>query len=229
MNRALSYIYDKKHPVTSVLLIVTTLVFLAMQILYFGQSTTALAVYDFGGMLGRVVMYDPSQLWRLVTPIFVHIGLEHFLMNMLSLYFIGRMVEDIFGSAYFLAIYFISGLVGNAFTLFFTPDVVAAGASTSLFGMFGAIALLGTAVNNQYIKALGRNYTALIVFNIIFGLFDASIGMAGHLGGLVGGLLCAVIFPIRFEKGTFQVWQRLLATVALIALLAFLVGVPLTR
>ena len=70
---------------------------------------------------------------------FVHIGLEHFVLNMITLYYLGRLAEDLFGSKAFLALYLLSGMMGNVFVAIFTPDVIAAGASTALFGLFGTI------------------------------------------------------------------------------------------
>lgn len=68
-------------------------------------------------MYGAFVQYSPLNLWRLVTPIFVHIGVEHFLFNMLALYFMGKMAEQIFGTLRFLGLYLLAGVMGNAFTL----------------------------------------------------------------------------------------------------------------
>ena len=92
-----------------------------------------------------------------------------------------------------------------------TPDVVAAGASTSIFGVFAAITVAGYFGRNPYLKQLGQSYQALIVINLIFNLFMPNVGLVGHIGGLVGGLLVAVFLPTLHEKNMFQAWQRLLA------------------
>lgn len=68
--------FDKRYPVTNGLLAITALVFLLIQVFRFGQTTAAYTIFEFGGMFGEVVRYDPTQLWRLISPIFVHIGLE---------------------------------------------------------------------------------------------------------------------------------------------------------
>ena len=71
-------LFDRRYPVTSLLLLVTTAVFLSMFIRFGGDYQTGAAVYYSGGIIGEVVKVDPSQLWRIVTATFVHIGLEHF-------------------------------------------------------------------------------------------------------------------------------------------------------
>ena len=160
-------IYDKRYPVTSLLLLITTGVFLAMFLLRGFAYASTQTIYEFGAMNGRTIQYFPSQIWRLVSAIFVHIGLEHFVMNMITLYFIGRQAEDIFGSWNFLFLYLMSGILGNAFVFFFTPSAVAAGASTSLFGIFGAIITLRYAVRNPHIQQLGQSYLVLLVMNLV--------------------------------------------------------------
>ncbi|KEY47169.1 membrane protein [Streptococcus equinus] len=217
----------KESPVTIFLLALTTLVFVAMQLIYFGNATSTQAIFNTGGMYGAYVMYDHSQLWRLVTPIFVHIGWEHFFFNALTLYFVGQMAEQIWGHHKFLALYVLSGIVGNVFTLFFTPNVVAAGASTSLFGVFAAIMVAGYFGRNPYLKELGRNYQALILINLLFNLFTPSIGIAGHIGGLVGGVLCAIFLPTIVEKHMFKTWQRWLALATYVVLSVLLIMISL--
>lgn len=198
-----------------------------MQLIYFGNATSNQAIFNAGGMYGAYVSLFPRQLWRLVTPIFVHIGWEHFFFNMLTLYFVGQMAEQIWGHHKFLALYVLSGIVGNIFTLFFTPNVIAAGASTSLFGVFAAIMVAGYFGRNPYLKELGRNYQALIIINLIFNLFTPSIGIAGHIGGLVGGILCAVFLPMLVEKDMFKPWQRWLAAGGYVALSLLLIVMAL--
>ena len=102
-----------------------------MFIRFGGDYQTGAAIYYSGGIIGEVVKVDPSQLWRIVTATFVHIGLEHFVLNMITLYYLGRLAEDLFGSKAFLALYLLSGMMGNVFVAIFTPDVIAAGASTA--------------------------------------------------------------------------------------------------
>ena len=172
-----------------------------------------------GAMFGTFVQYNPLELWRLITPIFVHIGVEHFLFNMLTLYFMGRMAEQIFGTLRFLGLYLLAGVMGNAFTLLFTPNVIAAGASTSLFGLFAAIVILGYYSHSPLLNQLGRNYLALIVINLIFNLFTPSVGITGHLGGLVGGALAAIFLANKVESRLFSKGWRFTSFLTYVKLL----------
>ena len=199
----MNQLFDKKYPVTSSLLLLTTDVFLFMLLLRGFDYESVQTVYDFGGVLGYEIQVDPSQSWRLLAAMFVHVGLQHFVLNMVTLYFIGRIAEDLFGSKAFLALYLLSGLMGNLFVLVFSPLAVAAGASTALFGIFGAIASLRFIARSPYIHYLSQRYTSLILINILFS-FMPGISLAGHLGGLVGGGILAFVFPVYGEQDSVK-------------------------
>lgn len=199
----MNQLFDKKYPVTSSLLLLTTGVFLSMLLLRGFDYESVQTVYDFGGVLGDEIQVDPRQSWRLLAAMFVHVGLRHFVLNMVTLYFIGRIAEDLFGSKAFLALYLLSGLMGNLFVLVFSPLAVAAGASTALFGIFGAIASLRFIARSPYIHYLSQRYTSLILINILFS-FMPGISLAGHLGGLVGGEILAFVFPVYGERDSVK-------------------------
>ena len=204
----MNQLFDKKYPVTSSLLLVTTGVFLSMMLVRGFDYESVQTVYDFGGVLGAQIQFNPSQSWRLFSAIFVHIGLQHFVLNMVTLYFIGRIAEDLFGSKAFLALYLLSGLMGNLFVMIFSPLAVAAGASTALFGIFGAIASLRFIARSPYLQYLSQSYTSLILINILFS-FMPGISLAGHLGGLVGGGILPFVFPVYGERDSVKKsWRR---------------------
>lgn len=219
----MKHIYDRRYPVTSILLLVTTAVFLSMFIRFGGGYQTGAAVFYSGGVVGDIIKADSSQLWRLLTAVFVHIGLEHFVLNMITLYYLGRLAEDLFGSKAFLAIYLLSGIMGNIFVAIFTPDAVAAGASTALFGVFGTIGALRFIVQSSYIRHLSQSYTSLILVNLIFS-FMPGISMAGHIGGLVAGVLLAYVFPVRGEARFMKRSYQIGASLVYLGLLAYFLG-----
>lgn len=218
-------VFDTRYPITNGLLAVTTFVFLLIQVLRFGQTTAAYTIFEFGGMYGEIVRHDPTQLWRLVSPIFVHIGWEHFLFNSVTLLGLGYQLEGLFGPRRFFLLYLLSGIMGNAFVLFFTPGVIGAGASTSLFGLFAAIALLRKFSRSPYLRMLGQRYVVLLVFNLVLGLFNPAISMAGHIGGAVGGCLVVVFLPPLVEKDLFSGKQIFYSFIGYLGLLALLLGV----
>ena len=221
----MNQLFDKKYPVTSSLLLLTTGVFLSMLLVRGFNYESVQTVYDFGGVIGAEIQVDPSQSWRLLAAMFVHIGLQHFVLNMVTLYFLGRIAEDLFGSKAFLVLYILSGLMGNLFVMTFSPEVVAAGASTALFGIFGAIASLRFIARSPYIQYLSQSYTSLILVNILFS-FMPGISLAGHLGGLVGGGILAFVFPVYGERDSVKKTWRLGALLLYIAGATLLYAYP---
>ena len=215
-------IFDKRYSVTSFFLLVTGFVFLLMLIttaINFDQVKT---LFQFGAMYGPIIRLFPEQFWRLFSAIFVHIGWEYFIVNMISLYFLGQQVEEIFGSKQFFLLYLLSGMMGNLFVFAFTSKVLAAGASTSLYGLFAAIIVLRYATRSPYIQQLGQSYLTLFVINIIGSILIPGISLAGHIGGAVGGAFLAVIFPVKWERKMYSTSQRIGVTVLFIALAVFL-------
>ncbi|EHJ57355.1 hypothetical protein HMPREF9318_01014 [Streptococcus urinalis FB127-CNA-2] len=219
--------FFKHYPATTFLLTITILVFVGMQTAYPGQATSPQAILTFGGMYGHYLAYDHTHIWRLVTPIFVHIGLGHFFLNILALYFVGQMAEGIWGSPYFLLLYILAGISGNVFTLLFTPDVIAAGASTSLFGLFAAIMMVAVFSPDASLKGLGRDYFMLILINLVMNIFMPNVSIAGHIGGLVGGILVAIFLPARIPLNHQKWFYRLSALCLYIALMIGMLSISL--
>ena len=219
-------IFDRRYPVTSFFLLVTALVFLLMLVTTGGNFYRADTLFRFGAMYGPAIRLFPEQVWRLFSAIFVHIGWEHFIVNMLSLYYLGRQVEEIFGFKkfffFFLFLYLLSGMMGNLFVFVFSPKSLAAGASTSLYGLFAAIIVLRYATRNPYIQQLGQSYLTLFVVNIIGSVLIPGISLAGHIGGAVGGALLAIIFPVRGERRMYSASKRLGAIVLFVGLAVLL-------
>lgn len=89
-----------------------------------------------------------GQFWTLVTYMFVHGSVGHFMLNMLMLWFVGGQVQNLFGGRHFLRIFFLSGLAGAALEMavngFVHGDTATplVGASASVFGLLLALAVL---------------------------------------------------------------------------------------
>lgn len=185
------YYYKKKRSITTVLITITLISFIIQFLRFPGSSTSSVAIYESGGILGSYFTLDQS--YRLITPIFVHIGIVHLVMNMLTLYFTGPIIEEIYGKSKYIAIYLICGIIGNAMSATFSPDAVSAGASTSLFGLFGILAMISSHKSSQMSLALS-GYWNLIIINLLMNLTQPSVSLSGHLGGLLGGIACYYVF-----------------------------------
>ncbi len=126
------------------------------------------------------------QYWRLVTSGFLHDGFLHILVNMVSLYFVGSALEPAIGRVNFTAIYFATLLSGSFGALLFTPLSPTVGASTAIFGVFGALIVIARA---RGIPIWQSGLGIVLLFNLILSVSFTGISLGGHLGGLVGGLI----------------------------------------
>lgn len=208
-------------PATCCLLAACLLVYLVEILL--GGATSSLVLLRLGA--DYLPLVRAGQWWRLITAAFLHIGLAHLVINMVTLYYIGGYVERLYGSGRFLAIYLISVLAGNLAAALATPTGLAAGASTALFGLFGAFIFLGAHFKNQpALRLLARQYLILIILNLIFDLAVPGISLAGHLGGFGGGFLAgATLGAPRF--GPTDLLKRLLGGMILLLGLVVLIKV----
>ena len=137
----------------------------------------------------------PGQPWRLVTSLFIHAGTSHLLINMLSLWLLGLLVEPRIGPRRLLLSYLACGIGGALASLWYhTQGINSVGASGAIFGLYGVqlVLLLGRALplNKSDRRAMLALVTYLVLSNLLSGLSGA-IDNAAHFGGLLTGLLLA--------------------------------------
>jgi rhomboid protease GluP len=152
-----------------------------------GGSTDPRVLIVFGAKVNELIVQ--GQLWRFVTPIFMHIGIVHLVFNTYAIYVFGSQIERFFGTMRFVGLYLLSGMAGvlASFSFSLHPS---AGASSAIFGLIGTEA----AFFYRYRKTFGhrgqqRFYNILIVigYNLAFTFVASNIDVWGHLGGLVVG------------------------------------------
>lgn len=169
---------------------------------------------DFGAKADfRIV---DGQLFRLLTPMFLHANLAHIAFNSLALYIIGNQVERFFGAKKMLTIYFVSGLVGTMGS-FISNDYVAVGASAGIFGLMATHLYLFLFNRDGYRRYFGNDFLVLIGLNVVYGVINTSVDNAAHLFGLIGGLM--VCFLIFRRIPTFKIDQRVIAVAGLTLIL----------
>lgn len=189
----------KKPFLTYLFVGLSILAFVLME--FYGSSQNAAILLFFGAKENSLI--SAGQWWRLITPMFLHIGFFHLIVNMLSVYYLGSDLERLYGHFRFGLIYLLSGLLGNIASFAFNPSI-SAGASTSIFGLFATVIVLAKSnPNHRGLQHMASSYRSLIIINILFNLFGSGVDIAGHLGGLVGGYLIAVAVsePSKESRG----------------------------
>lgn len=192
--------------VTNALVLITVAIYL-VEVVLGGASDPQVLVF-----LGA--RYNPliitGEYWRFFTPMFLHMGLMHIVVNMVALYYLGAITERIFGHWRFLVIYLVAGIAGNVASFVFLPKTLSAGASTAIFGLMGAFLMLGDSFkDNPLIRQLSRQFVLLAGINLAFNLVSSGVDIAGHIGGLIGGFLIAGAVGAP-QLGRVPAWRQLL-------------------
>lgn len=172
---------------------------------------------------------------RILIATVMHNGFEHLAMNLLCQIPNGLLIEPHFGWWKFLIMYFGSAVTGNLFGQII-KDKVIVGASTAIYGLFGAtIALL-------FNRTLTLSKTPLIkirllfiagtttvtfldqIFNKYFSKPSSSVDVEGHLGGALGGFLLTLFLVPAPKMESISIFSNTLRTTGLVLYLVLLLG-----
>jgi len=181
------------------------------------------------GPLTRAAVISGNEWWRLLGYAFLHAGLVHLVMNMVSLWFLGRFVEAMFGSIRYLVLYLVSSLGGACAVVINAsgasreiPTVGASGGVCGLLAAAGVWVFLNRAhLPPAFLARFSRAFTTSVIMVVFISLIPTISGMC-HLGGAVaGGVVAVPLVYNRFGLG----WQRWLGLVGTAAVPALCVGI----
>jgi membrane associated rhomboid family serine protease len=155
-----------------------------------------------------------GSYWQVLTSLFTHITVLHIGLNMLSLYFIGPPLEMILGRARYLAVYFIGGVAGSAAVMLFSgTSEVTYGASGAIFGVMGALLVVGVRARLNM-----QQLWVWLGINLVFTFTASGISWQGHLGGLAGGAATAAVLAWAPKKQRTVVQTTGLAAISVLVL-----------
>ena len=164
--------------------------------------------------MGGSVPFQAGQWWSLITATYLHGGILHIAFNMMWLRQIGPWVEELYGNSRFWIIYTVAGLTGSIVTTMVgTPFFV--GASGAVFGLFGALLYYGWRRGGTFGSALFRQALIWAAFGLVFGFIMPNVDNWGHIGGLIGGALAAVLLSYQ-ERSRQQLIHHILAALLLV-------------
>ena len=173
-----------------------------------------------------LVLWPPAiadgELYRLLTSAFLHYGITHILFNMWALYVVGAPLEMALGRLRFSALYLLSALGGSVLVYLLSDlNSATAGASGAVFGLFGAMFVVGRKLNMDVrgvLFIIGLNLAFTFVIPLIS---SQNISWQGHIGGLVTGAAVAAAYAYapRQQRNLVQA----AATVAVLVLFVALI------
>lgn len=194
-NTKLDKLFSKKTPYITY--IIMGICFIMFLITGMGNDTGVLIEY--GANLD--VLVKNGEYYRLLTSMFLHSGLLHLFFNMYALYIIGPQVESFFGKTKYLIIYLLSGISGSLLSVAFNVNTVSVGASGAIFGLFGALLYFGYNYRGYLGNVIKSQILPVVIINLIFGFISTGVDVAGHIGGLIGGIIVSSVLGSSDEKG----------------------------
>ena len=187
---------DNKAPRRGTVLLIVAIV------IGFGIELATKSVGNDAALLKLGALPDDGQLqgefWRIATYSFLHFNWLHLLLNVGLLWWTGRIIEKQIGTGRAALTYFVSVVTSAIVILvvhYLHPKIGATvGASGGLFGLLGAALIISYRQNGE--ERLRR--LLWIVLLIGFGIsLLPDISMAGHIGGIIGGVGAAL--PLRIK------------------------------
>ena len=159
-----------------------------------------------------------NHFWVLLTSAFLHADIIHIFCNMYSLYVLGTQIETVLGKVKFLIVYFISAIVGALLSGLLTGGA-SVGASGAIFGLLGALLYFGYHYRLYLGNVISNQIIPVILLNLFIGFILPGVDNFGHIGGLLGGVLAAMIVGVK-EKSNKT--DRINGVVILTIIVAFL-------
>ncbi len=189
--------FIRLYPVVTLIVAVHLVLFLAMQLPIFPKNLILETLASVN------ILIENGEYWRLVTPIFLHVGFTHLLFNSFSLVLFGPSLERALGKISFLLVYLACGIAANIATYVLKPPYYThIGASGAIFGLFG-IYLAVLLLKKESMPQHGRQIILPIVaIGVIMTFFQANVNVTAHIFGLIAGLLIGSLLlkikPIHF-------------------------------
>ncbi len=152
------------------------------------------------GAFSVVKLLREGQFYRLFTSMFLHWNVEHLISNMIVLYYVGAIVERELGALPYTAIYLLSGLAGNIFSLGYELLVnlygSSAGASGAVFGVEGALLFLAMTHRGRLESMTAGRVAFAVAFSLYCGFTSAGVNNAAHVGGVLTGFTAAAVIAV---------------------------------
>jgi membrane associated rhomboid family serine protease len=198
-----------KNSLTTVLIFIIVAFYIVAQ---YAQKITwgGLPLQDQLFLVGKLPLNNGSyigvfagQWWRIFTVALTHANWLHLGVNMLAFFQLGNSVEHYYGRARYLVLLFVSLVTSSLIAIWLLPaSQVCVGASGMIYGLFGVMLVTGKRMGVDYRELLGW-----IILNLIITFAIPGIAWQAHIGGLVGGVVIALVLQAIPRKPSLQRWE----------------------
>jgi rhomboid protease GluP len=164
---------------------------------------TGQEIVDWGANYGRAT-FGSGQGWRLLTSVFVHIGIIHLFVNMWSLWNLGRLAEQVYDKGTYLGSYLLCGVGASIAATWYQPEYPSAGASGAIFGLVGLLITtfwMGQLpIPAERTQEITRSLVTVAIVNLLYGAAVTGISNSAHVGGLFTGLVLGGLMAPRLTR-----------------------------
>jgi GlpG protein len=152
---------------------------------------------DWSSLDAKLMDIKRGELWRMITPIFVHYGTMHLVFNMFMIYQLGSLVEDRRGTVRMgimvLTIAIVSNVVAALVPIDMGGSLRGGGMSGVLYGVFGYLF-----IKSRWEPELGMRIPQSTVIILLAWML---LGFTGVLDQLIGGHMGNWAHGIGFLTG----------------------------
>jgi len=142
---------------------------------------------------------ENNQWWRLISPIFLHFSFAHLAFNCLWIYILGEKIERIDGSLIFISLVIFTAISSNSLQFFWNGSSLFGGLSGVIYGLIGFCMIIEMDSSRDIYDIPPGLYIFMVIWMILgfLGLLElfgfGSVANFAHLGGLVSGIIFAMI------------------------------------
>lgn len=200
----------KKYPITFGIIGACVIIYLYTS-LTCSFDMTASQGYTMGGYMPLAILVN-HEYFRLLTANFIHFGISHILMNMISLYNIGPFMESVYGKGRYIVLIVASclGTTGIPYLCYVLFDrygasglTVSGGASGIILGLLGGLCCLAVFYKGLFKQAFSSVLPSLILM-LVISFTVPSVSLSGHLGGFIGGFIAT---KILIQLKPYYLWK----------------------
>jgi len=187
-------------PVTSVLIVLCILGALLVSFDSQRQFVRYLSFQDVysPSVISLSEFLNAGEIWRLITPTFLHFSVMHIFLNSLGVWDLGRRLELLLGKMNFLLFFVVTATLSNIAQFLWHPAGFFGGISGVVYALVGFIMVSHKLAPNKLtaVQPAELGFMLLWLVLCMTGVLDSLIGggvaNAAHLGGLLAG--CAYAF-----------------------------------
>lgn len=214
---------------TALLIGVNVFVFLLTCVNGMEAATSAMEIAQPSGeLVFRMGIQDNAaiaagQWWRLITAMFIHLGVVHLFFNAYVLWMTGRYVEEEFGIRLMAVIYLLSGFLG--FVASYAAGIGGGGASGAISGVMGAILARRWLLDGHFNHPMARYALMLTLLTVLFSAMPGVNHVAHGVGFVIGAGISALLSKVNLKRGgaiALLALSVLCVTVTVVALGAML-------